>query len=128
MSAEPTSALAHRPFAMFWVGRIVSILSFQMLVVAIGWQLYTLTGSALGLGLVGLAQFVPMLVLTLLVGHVADRYDHRAILLLCQVGEAIAAAILALGTLMGWLEPWTIYLIMVLVGSARAFEIPTMVA
>ena len=68
----------HRAFALFWVGRIVSILSFQMLMVAIGWQLYALTGSALDLGLLGLAQFVPMLVLTLLVGHVADRYDHRA--------------------------------------------------
>ena len=55
-----------------------------MLVVAIGWQLYSLTGSALDLGLLGLAQFVPMLVLTLLVGHVADRYDHRVILMLCQ--------------------------------------------
>ena len=63
---------------MFLIGRIVSILSFQMLVVAIGWQLYTLTGSALDLGLLGIVQVVPMLVLTPLVGHVADRYDNRA--------------------------------------------------
>ncbi len=126
-SAAP-KVFAHRAFAMFWIGRIVSILSFQMLVVAIGWQLYTLTGSALDLGLLGLAQFIPMLVLTLLVGHVADRYDHRLILLVCQLGEALAAAILALGTWMGWLDPIVIYIVMVLVGAARAFEIPTMVA
>ena len=118
----------HRAFAYYWIGRIVSILSFQMLMVAIGWQLYSITGSALDLGLIGLAQFVPMLVLTLLVGHVADRYDYRAILLVCQSGEAIAAAFLAAGSLMGWLDPWAIYAVTALVGAARAFEIPTMVA
>lgn len=122
------SVLQYPAFTMFWIGRIVSILSFQMLVVAIGWQLYTLTGSALDLGLLGLAQFVPMLVLTLAVGHVADRYDHRLILFGCQVIEAAAAAALAIGTATGWLDPIAIYIIMALLGSARAFEIPTMVA
>src|SRR5687767_9823710 len=112
---------------MFWIGRIVSILSFQMLVVAIGWQLYTLTGSALNLGLLGIAQFVPMFILTPLVGHVADRYDNRLILLLCQLGEACAAGILALGTVFGFVDPLVIYVIMALVGAGRAFEIPTMV-
>ena len=77
-AAPSASVIGHPAFALFWGGRIVSILSFQMLMVAIGWQLYSLTGSALDLGLIGLAQFVPMLVLTLLVGHVADRYDHRS--------------------------------------------------
>jgi MFS family permease len=122
------SVFGHRAFAYYWIGRIVSILSFQMLMVAIGWQLYSITGSALDLGFLGLAQFVPMLVLTLLVGHVADRYDYRALLLVCQSGEALAAAFLAAGSLMGWLEPWAIYAVTVLVGAARAFEIPTMVA
>jgi MFS family permease len=128
ISAASASAFGHRAFALFWVGRIVSILSFQMLLVAIGWQLYAMTDSALDLGLLGLAQFVPMVVLTLLVGHVADRCDHRAILLACQLGEATAAAILALGSAMDWLDPLTIYAITALVGAARAFEIPTMVA
>lgn len=124
----PGSVWSHRAFALYWAGRIVSILSFQMLMVAIGWQLYAITGSALDLGFVGLAQFVPMIVLTLLVGHVADRYDHRLILLACQVTEAGAAVVLALGTLMGWLSPLTIYAVVALIGVARAFEIPTMVA
>jgi MFS family permease len=122
------SAFSYRAFTMFWIGRIVSILSFQMLVVAIGWQLYTLTGSALDLGLLGVAQFVPMIVLTPLVGHVVDRYDNRTILLICQLGEAFAAAILALGTLIGFVDPVVIYAIVALVGAGRAFEIPTMVA
>jgi MFS family permease len=126
--AVASSVFDHRAFAYYWIGRIVSILSFQMLMVAIGWQLYTITGSALDLGFIGLAQFVPMLVLTLLVGHVADRYDYRHILLVCQSAEAIAAAFLAAGSLMGWLDPWAIYAVTALVGAARAFEIPTMVA
>jgi MFS family permease len=126
--ASSASVFGHRAFAYYWIGRIVSILSFQMLMVAIGWQLYTITGSALDLGFIGLAQFVPMLVLTLLVGHVADRYDYRHILLVCQSAEAIAAAFLAAGSLMGWLDPWAIYAVTALVGAARAFEIPTMVA
>ena len=116
------TVFGHRAFALFWIGRIVSILSFQMLMVAIGWQLYALTGSALDLGLIGLAQFVPMIVLTLLVGHVADRYDHRLILLACQFVEAGAAAGLALGTVMGWLDPLAIYALTALVGAARAFD------
>ena len=126
--ASSASVFGHRAFAYYWIGRIVSILSFQMLMVAIGWQLYSITGSALDLGFLGLAQFVPMLALTLLVGHVADRHDYRAILLVCQCGGALAAAFLAAGSLMGWLDPWAIYAVTVLVGAARAFEIPTMVA
>ena len=126
--ASSGSVWAYRAFALYWGGRIVSILSFQMLVVAIGWQLYVLTGSALDLGLLGLAQFVPMLVLTPLVGHIVDRHDHRHILLACQVGEVIAASALALGTLSGVLDPLAIYAIVALLGAARAFELPTMVA
>ena len=119
----------HRAFALYWFSRIASILSFHMLMVAIGWQLYALTGSALDLGLLGLAQFVPMLVLTVFVGHVADRYDHRLILMVCQVAEAVAAAILVLWH--RWpagSHPIAIYAVTALVGAARAFEIPTMVA
>ncbi|MGH6767848.1 MAG: MFS transporter [Xanthobacteraceae bacterium] len=127
-AAPPRSAFGYRAFVMFWIGRIVSIFAFQMVVVAIGWQLYSMTGSALDLGMLGIAQFVPMIVLTLAVGHVADRYDNRVILFLCQVSAASAAALLALGTAMGWLSPLAIYAIMALLGAARAFEIPTMVS
>ena len=91
----------HRAFALYWFSRIASILSFHMLVVAVGWQLYELTGSAFDLGLLGLAQFGPMLVLTLFVGHVADRYDHRIILMLCQITEGCGAAILVYATATG---------------------------
>ena len=118
----------HRAFALYWFSRIASILSFHMLVVAVGWQLYELTGSAFDLGLLGLAQFGPMLVLTVFVGHVADRYDHRVILMLCQIIEACAAAILVYATATGTLGTPAIYIVVAVVGSARAFEIPTMAA
>ena len=118
----------HRAFALYWFSRIASILSFHMLVVAVGWQLYELTGSAFDLGLLGLAQFGPMLVLTVFVGHVADRYDHRIILMLCQIIEACAAAILVYATATGTLGTPVIYIVVAVVGSARAFEIPTMAA
>src|SRR5690606_14538440 len=120
------SVLSYPAFALFWFSRIASILAFHMLVVAVGWQLYDMTGSALDLGLIGLAQFVPILVLTLFVGHIADRYDHRIILMCCQVREATAAAVLVIGTLTGALSPMLIYVIAAVVGGARAFELPTM--
>ena len=91
-----------------------------------GWQIYATTGRALDLGLVGLAQFLPMIVLTLLIGHVADRYDRRVIVSVCQAVEGAAAATLALGTLGGWLGIERILALIVVVGAARAFENPTM--
>jgi len=127
-AASTATVFSHRAFALYWFSRIASILSFHMMVVAVGWQLYEMTGSAFDLGLLGLAQFMPMLLLTLFVGHVADRYDHRLILMLCQLTEGAAAAVLALGSAMGWLDSIAIYIVVALVGAARAFEIPTMAA
>ncbi len=77
--------LRHPPFAYYWFARICSSVAFAGQGVAVGWHLYALTGSALDLGLVGLVQFVPMVVLTLAVGHVADRYDRRRIVSICQL-------------------------------------------
>jgi MFS family permease len=99
-----------------------------MQTVAVGWQLYALTGSALDLGLVGLVQFVPTVVLTLVVGQVADRYDRRLVVGLCHVAEAGAAAALALGTLGGWLNRDGILTIVAVLGAARAFENPARAA
>ncbi len=96
--------------------------------VAIGWQLYTLTGSALDLGLVGLVQFVPIIPLTLVVGQVADRCDRRLIVLICHVAEAGATAVLALGSLGGWLSREGILALVAVLGIARAFENPARAA
>ena len=77
-------------------------MAFHIQGVAVGWQIYALTGSPFYLGLVGLAQFLPMFLLTLAVGHVADRYDRRRVARLCQVLEGLAAGALALGSFRGW--------------------------
>jgi MFS family permease len=127
---EPSSAalLRHPPFAFFWSSRVVASVGSHMLAVAVGWQLYALTGSALDLGLVGLAEFVPIVALTLIVGQVADRFDRRLIAVICQIVKAAATAILALGTLGGWHSKASILAIVALIGAARAFENPTMTA
>jgi MFS family permease len=120
--------MGHRPFVLFWCARAASVVAFQMQGVAIGWQIYALTGSAWYLGLVGLAQFLPMFLLTLVVGHVADRYDRRRIAGLCQGVQALAAAALAIASFGGWQSKGSILLIAVIAGAARAFEGPTMQA
>ena len=125
---EHGAAATPRPFPRFWLSRVLSTLSFQMLSVALGWQVYSLTNSALALGLVGLAQFAPMLALTLVVGHVADHYDRRTIIGLCQFGEVLIAAALAAFSLGGSTGVGPIYALAALLGAARAFEAPTMQA
>jgi MFS family permease len=116
----------HRPFALFWSARVAGTIGYQMQTVAIGWQIYDLTGSALDLGLVGLVQFVPVVVLALVVGHVADRYDRRAVVRACQLAEALAAAALAAGSAGGWLTEHAIFAIVLVIGTARAFELPAL--
>jgi len=107
---------------------VLSSLGFMMQGVAVGWQVYALTGSALALGLVGLAQFLPMVLLTLVVGHVADRYDRALIARLCQLTEGLALAALAIGSFTGHLGVSGIFAGVVVIGAARAFEHPTMSA
>src|SRR5262245_42189521 len=99
-----------------------------MLGVAVGWQLYAVTGSALDLGLVGLVQFVPIILLTLIVGPVADRCDRRLIATVCQAVKAAAAAMLAAGAISGWQTKAGILAIVSVVGAAQAFENPAMAA
>ena len=124
----PRSILRHKPFRLFWFARVSSTIALQMQAVAVGWQIYALTGSVFYLGLVGLAQFLPMFLLTLAVGHTADRYDRRRIAGACQILEGAALAALAIGSFGGWLNKEAILATVFLVGALRAFEGPTMLA
>jgi MFS family permease len=125
--AEPaTPALfQHPPFFRFWWARVLTTLAFQMQAVALGWQIYDLTGNVFDLGLVGLVQFAPVLPTVLLVGHIADRHDRRVIIRVCQAAESAAALLLALGSVQGWLTPALILMVVLVVGTARAFELPS---
>ena len=126
MPGRPASRSIFREpsYARFWLARIASTVSFQMAAVAVGWQLYALTHSTFALGMVGLVQFLPMLLLTLIVGHVADRFDRKTIVSLCQIVEASTVAGLATSSYFGWLHPAGIYGAVAAIGTARAFERP----
>jgi len=120
------SLLHHRGFVLFWNARVCSAIAFQMVGVAMGWQMYSLTGSALDLGLIGLSQFLPMTVLILVAGQLADRYDRRRIAQLSQIVESIAAATLAYGAFTGTASREMIFAAAFLLGAGRAGEAPTM--
>ncbi|WP_208615632.1 MFS transporter [Gottfriedia luciferensis] len=112
-------------FSNFWISRMLTSTSFQMLSVAIGWQMYDLTHDAFSLGLVGLAQFIPMVLLTLVVGQVADRVDRRKIVFLCQMIEAVIAGLLLYGNFANWLGREEILIAAFILGACRSFEGPS---
>jgi MFS family permease len=114
----------HPAFGFLWCARAAAGLAFQMQAVAVGWQIYALTRSTFELGLVGLAQFVPMVVLTLPAGHAADRYDRRAIGLLALAAQGLAAGFLAVGSWGHWIGVPGIFAAVTVIGAARAFERP----
>jgi len=124
---EPT-LMGERPFVLFWLARVFAMIAHQMLAVAVGWQVYTLTGRALDLGLVGLAQFLPSFFLVLVAGHVADHFDRRRVLQLCMLAEAAAALGLGIASALGVISEVVIFALIFVVGAARAFQMPTMQA
>ena len=126
MTDHPDSILRHRPFLLFWFARVCAAVGYQMLAVAIGWQLYELTGNPLDLGLVGLVQFIPAVALVLVIGQVADRTDRRKILMACQAIQAAAAASLLAAVLLGAINRELILGIAFFMGIARAFELTVM--
>jgi len=97
-----------------------------MQAVAVGWQLYDLTHNPLDLGLVGLMQFFPVVLLTIIIGQTVDHFDRRVIAGTCQVVKAICAVSFAIGTLKGWLNRDAILGLVLITGTARAFEQPTL--
>lgn len=119
------SVIGQLNFKYYWAIKVLSSSSFQMLSVAIGWQMYELTHDAYSLGLVGLAQFLPMVLLTFVVGHVADRFDRRMIVAACQLTEGAVAVLLLLGSLAGWLGKVEIMAAAAILGACRAFEMPS---
>jgi MFS family permease len=123
-----SSSLWQGPLRQFWIARVASSIAWQMLAVAVGWQIYELTNDPLALGLVGLAQFVPALLLLLIAGHVADRYDRRRVTTAAQIMQGAAAALLALGTAGGFMSRDLILGTVFLFAAGRTFEAPTMQA
>jgi MFS family permease len=123
--ASSSGLMQQRPFVMFWLARLVSTMGYQMLALTIGWQIYELTNSAFDLGLVGLIQFVPTVMLTLLIGHAADRYDRRLIVRGAQGLCALAAVMITAALFAGVLTRGLLFAAVFMIGCARAFEVPT---
>lgn len=115
---------AQTQFMRFWVSRLAGIMANQMLMVAVGWHMYDITASAWDLGMVGLFQFVPALVMTLPAGHVADRLHRARIFATCMMAQACVAALLLWATLTGHASRELILGLSVVLGLARAFQMP----
>ena len=118
------SAFRHASYARFFTARFLAAFAIQIVSVSVGWQMYDETGSALYLGLIGLFQFLPSLLLILVTGSVADRYNRRAIVAICLgVGGLCALALLVL-TAAGTFLPWLVFTILTVFGIERAFMGP----
>jgi len=116
-------------YMRMWGARLASTAAQQMLMVAVGWQMYELTHSAWDLGLVGLYQFAPALLFMLVAGHAADRMHRGRIIAACLIGQALVALVLLAATV-GWrdAEAWLgrdlLLGLSVVLGLARAFQMP----
>ena len=96
--------------------------------IAVGWMIYDLTQSAFALGFVGFCQFLPRFFLTLVVGHVADQFDRRMIVLICQLIQAAIAVLIAVAIWEQWISSGLIFAAVMLLGAAQAFQQPSTVA
>lgn len=126
-SPSPSGGLAvlrNRNVSFYLSSRFLGTLAVQMQSVAVGWQVYQITGSLFDLGLIGLAQFAPFLVLILWAGHVADTHNRRNIVMLCLATQLLCSLLLVAFTLSGSKVVWPVFAVLVLYGSARAFMMP----
>jgi MFS family permease len=132
LAAEPSpaatasrwGALVHPGYRVFFSARFLTSMAALMTGVAVGWQVYDLTHSTLALGLVGLMEFAPGLLLVLVTGTAADRFNRRAIMSICQASEAVCAATLTALSLAGIVSAWAILALVVGIGTGRAFYRP----
>nr|WP_249150007.1 MFS transporter [Bradyrhizobium liaoningense] len=121
---SPVALSRHPPLLLYIASRTLSEFSYQIATVAVGWQIYALTGSAFYLGLAGLVQFIPSALFVFVAGHAADRYDRRRIVQLCELTQGLAAGYLAMRLLAGTLTAPEIFAALGVFGLAGAFESP----
>ena len=115
-------AFTYPSFVLFQLARFFIVLSAEMQSVAVGWEVYEITKRPLSLGFVGLAQFLPGILLFLVSGHAADRYDRRKLVVLCYCGSAACSGSLLFLTLRGFHSAYPIYAVLVFLGVVRSFS------
>jgi len=118
------SVFQHTNFTLYQIERFCVIAGLEMQSVAVGWQVYEITRRPLDLGLVGLAQFLPTVLLFLLAGHAADRFSRKNLLLICNLGFAICSAALIEISRWGLRDVRPIFVVLVLLGIVRSFNAP----
>jgi MFS family permease len=118
------NAFRHPGFLFYWVARTMAHFATQIVSVAVGWQVYDLTRDPFDLGIVGLVQFAPALLLVLVTGAVSDRFNRRLIMAICLFGEALCAGAMITLTIAGIGVVWPIFVVLVWFGIARAFFNP----
>jgi MFS family permease len=129
LAQTSAGALLRQPSIIcFLLSRSLSRFSSQIGAVAIGWQVYDMTGRAFDLGMVGLVQFLPTALLVFVAGHTADRFERKRVIQVCQVAEALTALALAWGSYAGWLTEVHIFIATFVLGTAGAFESPATAA
>jgi MFS family permease len=121
---ETISLLSLTGFVRLWLARLASVAASQMMMVALGWQMYDLTGSAWDLGLVGLLQFIPALALALVAGHVIDRLHRGRILAWCLAAQLVVGGVLCAGSLGGFASRDLLLAASLVLGAVRAFQMP----
>lgn len=125
IDAEPPNRLlAHQPLVRFIVARGLSEFAFQIATVALGWQVYAMTNSVFAIGMIGLVGFLPTALLVFIAGHIADRYDRRRVVQVCQIVEALVGGFLAAGSFGGWLTVPELFVAVAVLGVAVAFDSP----
>jgi MFS family permease len=127
-SAGAGTLLRQSSFLLFLLSRSLSRLSSLVGIVAMGWQIYDLTGSAFALGMIGLVGFLPTAVLVFVAGHTVDRYDRKRIMQACQLAQALTTFFLAWGAFAGWLTVVDIFIATLVLGTTAAFESPATAA
>ncbi|MDB5522670.1 MAG: Major facilitator superfamily [Rhizobium sp.] len=117
-------AFRHRSYTLLFFARFMAAFATQIISVSVGWQMYDTTRSTLYLGLIGLVQFLPSLLLILVTGSVTDRYNRRAIVSICLTVSALCAMALLLVTVTGTFSPLLVFTILTVFGIERAFMSP----
>jgi MFS family permease len=128
MPIGAAALLRQGSFLLFLLSRSLSRFSSQIAAVAIGWQIYDLTGRAFDLGMVGLIQFLPTALLVFVAGSAADRYPRKRVVQLCQIAEALTALYLCWGSYAGVLTEFQLFAATFVLGIAGAFESPSTAA
>jgi MFS family permease len=123
-AAGGIAVLKNRDFTLYLCSRFFATIATQMIIMAVGWQVYHITGRVLDLGFIGLSQFLPFLCLVLFSGHVADQFDRRVIILICHCSYMACALLLLSFAVVRITTTLPIFGVLAIFGVTRAFQLP----